>query len=291
MKRDKKILPGKNFLSRKIFTLIELLVVIAIIAILASMLLPALQNARRTAKDITCKSNMRQCLTAILNYACDYEKGLGNYSPTCPYYGKGWVGGTASAHYNYNGGAGDAGNFDHIFNEGRSMRTYWRACLLNSGMGNVKFMGCTVMDFSDKTPYQTFWGPYNLWGMDGVVETDMTAMTQRTYPSFVWYGPGAWDWYQVGVYGTGTAIYDPSPNRPLGGEDSYVKRRLLMVCPKVWLTYNGSSKTFILPHRPKMYANVDGCGTNYPYAANAGFSDGSVTWIESKTGAPIYTNQ
>lgn len=73
----------QNKIVKHTYAQIKLLLVIAMIAVLASMLLAALNTAKEKARNISCAANMKQLGIAVFSYAADYHDFLPSY--TCVY--------------------------------------------------------------------------------------------------------------------------------------------------------------------------------------------------------------
>src|SRR5436190_1382828 len=113
----------RRFLRRpsKAFTLIELLVVVAIIAILASLLLPALAKAKTKAQGIKCMNNLKQLQLVWHLYAGDYNDKLPTSGYTKPLEPTAWVDGWQD----FNGSNPDNTNTAALRNPARSKFAFY----------------------------------------------------------------------------------------------------------------------------------------------------------------------
>ena len=169
------------------FTLIELLVVIAIIAILASLLLPALGEARRTVNTVVCKSNLKQISHWGFMYADDHDGVL----PTSGYQtaGDGQGFSSLSNTWWWQKSPFTVKSWDN-WDMSNPMRTFARGIMkcptaANTEIGKRRYWQRLDCDYSSNYP-----GSGGFYVMTFAEQRKLLPTMRKLTPDFPWFGDG-----------------------------------------------------------------------------------------------------
>lgn len=229
----------------KTFTLIELLVVIAIIAILAAMLIPALNKARETAYKSSCTNNMKTIGLGLIQYVGDYD----DWMPP----------------------AGGNGEYTHKLAKYVGLSTtdnevYW----WNGGSLASKRI---VFRYLTTSPYlcPSMKGPTIQWNGGNATANQYSATYQVTWDHDNDDSKGGTWVLRKQCIKTSTGHYVRKLSRVLNGT--------VIMAEKSWTTAEGNvymAKEILIQNRNDLLATNNNPGFNHAQAANCLFKDGHV---------------